>query len=129
VRRKMKGFTLVEVMISIIILLIGIFGVWAYFIYSKNALELAVKKRYASQICHMRLEELRSVDYNALSGYEETNTPIKIDNLDGYRNTVIEDIDENKDGRTDYKKITVRVNWNQNGKEQKIEFVSFISPY
>jgi len=125
----MKGFTLVEVMISIIILLIGIFGVWAYFIYSKNALELAVKKRYASQICHMRLEELRSVDYNALSGYEETNTPIKIDNLDGYRNTVIEDIDENKDGRTDYKKITVRVNWNQNGKEQKIEFVSFISPY
>ena len=125
----MKGFTLVEVMISIIILLIGIFGVWAYFIYSKNALELAVKKRYASQICHMKLEELRSVDYNALSGYEETNTPIKIDNLDGYRNTVIEDIDENKDGRTDYKKITVRVNWNQNGKEQKIEFVSFISPY
>jgi prepilin-type N-terminal cleavage/methylation domain-containing protein len=128
-RRKMKGFTLVEVMISIVILLIGIFGVWAYFIYSKNALELAVKKRYASQICHMRLEELRSVDYNALSGYEETNTPVKIDNLDGFRNTVVENIDENNDGRTDYKKITVRVNWNQNGKEQKIEFVSFISPY
>jgi len=125
----MKGFTLVEVMISIVILLIGIFGVWAYFIYSQNALELAVKKRYASQICHMRLEELRSVDYNALSGYEETNTPIKIENLDGFRNTVVENIDENNDGRTDYKKITVRVNWNQNGKEQKIEFVSFISPY
>jgi prepilin-type N-terminal cleavage/methylation domain-containing protein len=128
-RRKMKGFTLVEVMISIVILLIGIFGVWAYFIYSQNALELAVKKRYASQICHMKLEELRSVDYNALSGYEETNTPVKIDNLDGFRNTVVENIDENNDGRTDYKKITVRVNWNQNGKEQKIEFVSFISPY
>jgi prepilin-type N-terminal cleavage/methylation domain-containing protein len=124
-----KGFTLIEGMISIVIFLIGILGVWSYFIYSKSSLELATKKRIASQICHMRLEEVKSADYNTLANFEETNTLVKIDNLDGYRTTEVENIDEDNDGKTDYKKIIVKVNWTQNGKDQKIELICFISPY
>ncbi|HOK56730.1 MAG TPA: type II secretion system protein [bacterium] len=124
-----RGFTLIEGMIGILVFLIGILGGFAYFYFSKSTLELEIKRKIATEICHSRMEEIRTENYNNLLNFEENNTPVSVDKINGYRDTVIEDIDENGDGKTDYKKITVKVKWNQNGKDQEIKVVSFLSPY
>lgn len=128
-RNSKIGFTLIEVMISIVVFITGIIGSFTYFYYSKNYLDFTIKRKIATELCHYRLEEIRSAPYSEIINFKESQTPIMIGNLNGVRTTEIEDVDENNDGKTDYKKISVSIKWNQNDKEQKVEILALISSY
>mgnify|MGYP000170857332 CR=1 FL=1 len=124
---KKVGFTLVESLVATLIFLIGVIGGFSYFFYAQTTLNIELHRRIAAEIVHSRLENLRTVSFIELPSYEEENTEVQIDKICGYRTTTIEDIDEDDDGEIDYRKITVRIRWDENGKEQNVEMVTFIS--
>lgn len=123
---KNKGFSLVESLISIVIFLIGISGGLYYYFYSQTTVNLALNRRTAAEICHARLEFLRSIPYNLLNTYNE-ETSVSINQINGIRKTIIENIDEDQDGKEDYKKIKVRVEWNEKNQNQAVELVTILS--
>lgn len=125
--KNKKGLSLVESIISIVVFLIGISGGFAYYFFSQTSLALELNRRTAAEICYARMDFLKTVPYNSLDQYAEENTPVSINNINGYRKTIIENIDENNDEKNDYKEITVRVEWTENGKNQNVEIITFIS--
>ncbi|MFN4227964.1 MAG: prepilin-type N-terminal cleavage/methylation domain-containing protein [Candidatus Ratteibacteria bacterium] len=129
--KKSSGFSLVETIISILIIVIAIFGTFSYFFYSQTNLNLERHRRTALQIAQARIEFLRTVNYNNLENYIENGTDVNIDEITGKRITIIENIDdpEEQDGIPDYKKITVKVIWFENKKNNEVNLQTIIAPW
>ncbi len=106
---KKTGFTLVEVIIATIILVISIIGGTAFFFLNRNNLSFANRQRLATWAAVYKIEELKNMNYSALallpSPAIENNLPVS-----GYsftRTTTITDISGN------YKQATVKMDWEQ----------------
>jgi len=128
---KKSGFSLVEVIVSILIFIIGIFGALAYFFYSQTNLNVERHRRTAIELAQSRIEFLKTVAYSNLNNYNENGTIINIDEIQGKRITIIEDIDDPDDLDTnpDYKKITVKIVWFENKKNNEVVLQTIISPW
>ncbi|MCM8771620.1 MAG: prepilin-type N-terminal cleavage/methylation domain-containing protein [Candidatus Omnitrophica bacterium] len=129
--KKNSGYSLVEILVSILILTIGIFGTLYYFFYSQTNLNLERHRRTALQIAHSRIEFLRTVNYNNLMDYVENGVEVDIDEIKGRRFTIIEDINDPEDADTnpDYKKITVKVVWYENKRNNEVVLRTLIAPW
>lgn len=129
--RENKGYSLIEVMVAALIFIIGIFGTLAYFFYSQTNLNVERHRRTALQIAHSRLEFLRTVSYNNIMNYAENGTDVNIDEIKGKRYTTIEDLDDPEDPDTapDYKKITVKVIWFENKRNNEVVLSTIIAPW
>ena len=128
---KNKGFSLVEIIVSTLIFIIGIFGTLAYFFYSQTNLNVERHRRTATEIAQSRIEFLKTVAYSNLNNYNENGTTINIDEIQGKRITIIEDINDpdDIDSNPDYKKITVKVVWFENKKNNEVVLQTIISPW
>jgi type II secretory pathway pseudopilin PulG len=126
---RIGGFTLIEVMMGVMIIMIAIVGTFAYFTYGRTALDLAGHKRIAAEIASARLEEMRGVAYAKLLTKAETDTVVSMGEVDGKRSTIITDVDEDNDGKVDYRVVTARVTWLKNGRTQTVELVTIRSQY
>jgi Tfp pilus assembly protein PilV len=129
-----KGFSLVEVIVSILIFIVGIFGTLAYFFYSQTNLNVERHRRTATEMAQSRIEFLKTVSYSNLNNYNENGTNINIDEIQGKRMTIIEDIDDPDDPyatdtKPDYKKITVKIIWFENKKINEVVLQTIISPW
>ncbi|MCM8804802.1 MAG: prepilin-type N-terminal cleavage/methylation domain-containing protein [Candidatus Omnitrophica bacterium] len=129
--KRNKGFSLIEVIISILIIIIGIFGTLSYFFYSQTNLNLERHRRTALQIAQSRIEFLRTVSYNNLMNYVENGTNVNIDEIQGKRVTIIEDVNdpEDPDPSIDYKRITVKVMWFENKRNNEVSLKTIIAPW
>ncbi|MCM8785456.1 MAG: prepilin-type N-terminal cleavage/methylation domain-containing protein [Candidatus Omnitrophica bacterium] len=129
--KKNKGFSLIEIIVSILIILIGVFGTLTYFFYSQINLNLERHKRTALQIAQSRIEFLKTVNYNNLENYIENGTNVNIDEITGKRITLIENIIDTEDGDNvpDYKKITVKVIWHENKRNNEVNLQTIIAPW
>jgi Tfp pilus assembly protein PilV len=126
-----KGFSLIEVIVSILIFIVGVFGTLAYFFYSQTNLNVERHRRTATEMAQSRIEFLKTVSYPNLNNYNENGTNINIDEIQGKRMTIIEDIDDPDDPDTtpDYKKITVKIIWFENKKNNEVVLQTIISPW
>lgn len=128
-----KGFTLTEVLISSVIFIIGAIGTLTYFFYSESRINLEGHRRTALEIAQSRIEFLKTVPYNEISSYieSEPGNDVKIDEIWGKRITLIEDIADPEDisGDPDYKKISVMVRWFENKKIHEVKLITLISPH
>lgn len=112
-----KGFSLIEVLIALFILVIVILGGELYFYYGRSGIKKEEHRRVALELASRRLEELKATDYDSISGSTET-----IDTLpSGEITTVV----QNQDG---YKKVTVTVSWGESPGTTKVELVTLIAP-
>ncbi len=129
--RKNNGFSLIEIIVSVLIFTIGILGGLAYFFYSQTNLNLERHRRTAIELAQSRIEFLKTVSYSNLNNYNENGTNITIDEISGKRMTIIEDIDDPDDADTnpDYKKITVKITWYENKKNNEVVLQTIISPW
>ncbi|MGC8976550.1 MAG: type IV pilus modification PilV family protein [Candidatus Ratteibacteria bacterium] len=129
--RKNNGFSLIEIIVSVLIFTIGILGGLAYFFYSQTNLNLERHRRTAIELAQSRIEFLKTVSYSNLNNYNENGTNITIDEISGKRMTIIEDIDDPDDVDTnpDYKKITVKITWYENKKNNEVVLQTIISPW
>jgi Tfp pilus assembly protein PilV len=119
--------SLVEVMVASIVLLVGVLGAFTYFVYSRSSLNVEAHRRIAAEIAHSRLEELRAVSFGSLPSCGEQNQAVPIEALPGYRDTLVEDVDENSDGTVDYRKVTVKVRWVEGSRSREVSLVTFRS--
>lgn len=108
--KKNKGFTLIEVLISMIILtvlLLGLLGALA------KAIDLNVRnylRDEAVKIAQEKLEEYRNIGFdNVVSGNSTLSVPFRNNNYTFTLNSNVDDF-------SDFKKITLTVNWSYKGK-------------
>lgn len=129
--KRNKGYSIVEVLVAILILIIGILGILSYFFFSQTNLNLERHRRTALQIAQSRIEYLRTVSYNNLMNYIENGTNVNIDEIVGKRITIIEDVNDPEDGDilSDYKKITVKVVWFENKRNNEVMLQTIIAPW
>lgn len=77
--RKSKGFTIVEVMMAAVILVVGFIGMIQAITIGSEMLATARRQNLATQIINHELEKLRLVDFTTIDGYAAGPTTISID--------------------------------------------------
>ena len=92
-----NGFSLIEVLIALVILVIVILGGGLYFFYGRLGINREGYRRAALELASQKLEELEAVNYKAVN----------------YK-------------AVDYKKVTVTVSWGDNP-DNKVELVTLIA--
>lgn len=104
-RLKKSGFTLIEVILASIILIISILGGTAFFSINRKSLVFATCQRLATWSAIYKIEELKSMDYPPT---------ITSDPPWQYKGRTFTRLTTIIDGPTgNYKQVTVSVNWGE----------------
>ncbi|MFH2068225.1 MAG: prepilin-type N-terminal cleavage/methylation domain-containing protein [Candidatus Omnitrophota bacterium] len=121
---KKAGFTLAEVIIATIILIISLLGGIAFFSLNRNNLSYANRQRLATWGAVYKIEQLKSMNYSdmelLLSPAIENN--LNISGKIFTRKTTITDIGAGPD----YKQVTVEMGWNPGS--FPVSLTTYISP-
>jgi len=113
------GFTFVEILVSVTLLGIIFLGTVQYFTVSRWEIEKGIRTQMAWTSITSHLERAILLDYDSLQvSLTETSVPLLVNNIQGYRTTVITPIDDGLDGLSpvdtdipDYLKISVYFAW------------------
>ena len=117
-----KGFTIIEVTLASFILLVSLIGGSVFFFSNRRNLVYATRERLAMWSALYKVEELKGTDYGMINPETEN---ISLSGISARRITTVEEIDEDDPpDDTDYKKITVKVNWGSG----EISLVTYIAP-
>ena len=123
--RFQKGFTLIEVMLSILILAIVMIGGAAFFTYGSSQLRLSKHSRLALELAGEKIEKLRAVGFSGLAN--ETENGLPLGNFSAARRITVVGIDEDRDAIVDYKKVTVTVAWQEGSTPESVTLVTLIT--
>lgn len=121
------GTSLVEVLVATMLFLLAVLGVFGHLTYGRIQVNLEMRRRYAAEAAHSRLEVLRTAPYDGLHAYAEEQTPVDLDGIVGSRTTVVDDVDEDGDGATDYRSLAVTITWPENGTDHELRLVTLRS--
>jgi prepilin-type N-terminal cleavage/methylation domain-containing protein len=122
----MKGFTLIEVLISLAILSISLLGLWSLHISATHSNVLSQRMSEATSLADQKIEELRAADFNLLACGQDTPQFL----IYTYRREweVIDAVAPNT------KQVTVTVGWggsdcleDVNNCDHRVEVVTFIT--
>ena len=138
-----KGFTIIECLISILLLAITLAGGMAFYFYSTGYLAAATHRRIAAELANARLEEIKNAGYANLPEpapaapglWDDPDVPgvppepVTISGLTGQQEVYVRDIDINGGG-TDYKQVEVKIIWNEPSRagSQEVTLDTFIAP-
>ncbi len=117
--KNKKGFSLIEIIISVFVLSVGILGLVAAFPRGSKIQKQVESQAIANNIAQEKMEELLSLMYEEIPlGIIEDSARISSDPLDGFykfkRTTQISLIDQNmltSQSDIGLKKITIKVEW------------------
>jgi prepilin-type N-terminal cleavage/methylation domain-containing protein len=111
--KKKEGFSLIEVMMSLLVFAIGMLMLVPMVVLSIQGNEYASKSTYASQLAQAKIEELKN--RNLISTSEDIVSGMT-------REWIVEDVGSN------LKKLTVRVTWlDQDNDEHQVEIITYKS--
>lgn len=130
-----KGFTIIECLISILLLAIVMAGGMAFYFYSNEYFQGSIHKKIAVEIINSDIEKIRKdgfaelPDADGLWKSEDQN----IRGLTGFTNNkriYVYQVDKNGDGNIDYKHVRIELNWQEAGKQtqQAVRLDTYISP-
>jgi len=146
------GFSLIEVLIALVILVIVILGGGLYFFYGRLGINREGYRRAALVITSQRLEQLKAANYLEIALDPASDEPYYItygssweksegkseetipeDNLpDAAMVTEAQWVDDDGDSSYDYLKITITVKWNiaewGDNTTNKVELVTLVAP-
>ncbi len=108
--RNNKGFTLIEIMISIAIIAIGIFAVMSLIITVMKGNTLSKRVTTATTIAQGKMEDFKNMDYDSIVDDPGTDTATAYDTVYHWEANVEDDTPA-----TDTKTITVDVYWSSGG--------------
>jgi Tfp pilus assembly protein PilV len=120
------GFTLMEVIISILMLSIGVAALIGSMVFSLGSVMQSSHEVAVLNIARQKLENLMNITYGSLSTtagqYDESN--VVIDATQGITADVSAAV---VSGGTNKKKITVTVTWDENGRTHETTLFSLAS--
>lgn len=114
-----SGFTLIEMLFTIVIMSIIVLGTAQYMIYSHWDIDRGLRRQLAWMNMASRMEQAVDYGYTTLpDSLPETSTSITINNIQAYRTTVVTEVDDPVDGyyptdasQPDYYKIQIYLSW------------------
>jgi prepilin-type N-terminal cleavage/methylation domain-containing protein len=128
-KRKEEGFTLIEVLITMMILSGVMTALLSCFIYGLNIISRMKQTAVATQIIQEQLEDIRDMTYDDIvslgssfdnAGFEQLSTWSGCEGASG-------GIAVESSLGDDIKKITVTVQWTYRGRAQREDLVTFIT--
>ena len=107
--RKNTGFTLIETLIAMVILAIGILGIWKMHtaVYSTDAYSNHLSQ--ATSLANEQLEDLKAAGYSSLSNGSNSTQKTGVSGKRYHLQSVI------ADANGTCKLVTISVGWNNNG--------------
>lgn len=117
---RQKSVTLIEIIVSMVILSLILLGIAGLFVAGKRQLKRAQYKQEVLNFTREKLEELGALDFDddclSEGAYPTGDCPdTRILPYEWQRSWIIldEDLDQSPDGIADRKKITVTVQWQE----------------
>jgi len=134
--RAKKGLTIVECLLSIIILAIMLTAGLAFYFNAQASMRWAISKRIAVEMASAQLESIRNDGYANLPNPAPSGNlwqgplAIALGRLTGQKEIYVFDIDENADHLTDYKQVRVIVSWQDPGRTglSTVSLDTYIAP-
>ncbi len=125
IKRKNRedGFTLIEVLVTIMILAIVVIALFTCFIYGFTVISRVRQASIATQCLQEELELIRNMPFNDIlsldSSFKNESLPL-LEDSSGILS--LED-----SGGNDIKKLTVSVIWSYNGRQLRRDIVTFVT--
>jgi len=122
-KNKEEGFTLVEILVTIVVVAVALMALLSVFIYGFNLLSRMKQTAIATQCAQEELENTRNLTYEEILalGSSFTNDSLTLlENSSGVR--TIED-----SVGPDIKKLTISVFWIYRGQNMRKDIVTYIT--
>ncbi len=120
---KKAGFTLVEVLITILMLTVVLTAILSCFVQGFEILTRMKQMTIATQCIQKELEVIRTMHYSDILGLDDTFTNDNLSYLDNSSGTVnLED-----SIGSEIKKLTVSVTWTYRGKQMRKDVVTYVT--
>lgn len=113
---KKQGFTLVEIMVSLVILALLASGLFSVFVSSRYLVARTKRRLMATEIARLEIENKRAGIIRADCWYNASCAPVGSwynCNSSNYGSFTVDCRMDNGPGGADYRKMTVRVRWNE----------------
>lgn len=122
IRRRGRGMTLIELLLSIAILMAGMVCIFALLLTGLNSHRRAIKETEATMIAASALADLRADFAGGVVPRSDGSTYVEVKDHAGYKiNRLIVSVDPQKGENREYF-VRVRISWSQKGESQFIEF-------
>ena len=122
-KNKEEGFTLVEVLVTIVVVAVALMALLSVFIYGFNLLSRMKQTAIATQCAQEELENIRNLTFDEIIalGASFTNDSLPLlESSSGVR--TIED-----SVGVDIKKLTISVFWTYRGQNMRKDIVTYIT--
>lgn len=119
-----SGFTLIEIIISILLLAITLAGGMALYFNANKIMALMVHKKAAMELADKKMEEIRDASYVSLVEGQTSESGLKVSGLNASRTVTV-----SKPNST-YKQVTIEVNWKEadTSDDKIVKLVSYVAP-
>lgn len=125
-KRRGRGFSLIEVLITIFILAIVLTTLISAFIYGFSILSRTKQIALASQICQEEIETIRNLPFDTILTLGTSFSHPRLSALlQGQGVLTIEGVPE--DSQDNIKKVTASVRWNNKGRNMRKDIVTYIT--
>jgi prepilin-type N-terminal cleavage/methylation domain-containing protein len=117
------GFTLIEVLVTIMVLAIVLIALFSCFIYGFTVISRMRQAAIATQCLQEQLELIRNMPFNDILSLDSSFTNESLPLLEDSSGILsLED-----SGGNDIKKLTVSVIWSYNGRQMRRDIVTFVT--
>lgn len=107
--RQRDGFSLIELLVTIVVLAIGLFGVTTMFLYGMSSRQYSQYSVIGTDAADQKLEQMRSAGYNAISS-ANFPSPFPVEGLPEGEGVVTWEPYPDAASNNQYK-VTVEVSW------------------
>ena len=125
-----KGFTIIECLISVILLAITMVGSMAFYFYSTGHLAGATHKRIAEELANAKMEEIKNSDYSLINSWAGAGENVTIGGLSWQQEIYVVDVFGPPNVGIAYKKVQIRTYRNETSKfgtQQDVTIATYIA--
>jgi len=125
--------TLIEVLVSVVMLTIVILGGLQFYVAGSARVDRGVHQRAAFGLAHARLEDVIRAPYDSVTSLSEID--LSLGDIVCTRTTAVTYVDDPQDGTgaadtdsNDYKQVVVTVSWAEGGSSRSFTMDTMIAP-
>jgi len=125
---KQNGSTLIEVLVSMIVMLITVLGGMALYFNASELQKMAIHKKMATELANIEMEKYRDQACSSITSYNWTDYTIGGLNPQGSDSKGIK-VDVTS--QTGYCEVEVNIKWNEVGqmnRDFEVKLITYVAP-